>query len=408
MNNLIQGFLDNDSFFGRFMTKLGIIIAANIMFVLLSIPFFTIGAGFSALYYVMFRTLRGDGVVNPFKEFWAGLKANFKQATISWIVFVLLICVIVAAALALIGTGIYLVIRNGIFYKKTNTAGNSYSMSAEMKQVMTGSDIHKGYMFSRVTKILSEDPKMSPWILSWYVLPGTTRSVPEMQSAYVDTFDQILLLESYVREGKRSSAKTMIDAIDTSLTDESGYLLKFKKADELISEDQRPQVEKNDIFEDQSNLLLSDPPVSMEATTRYLRALLDYYDKWGDSKLLTRIENLAKMIFDAGSKSSYRAADRAAKPTPIPVTEKTLVPEDFEEEPEPEGNTLVSVSGVEICAMDLDAMRRATVLLPEYKEKYEDMIRIVKEGKISSEFPLYAWMYSEEAGYTYYTIFGDL
>ena len=45
---MIQSFLDNDSFFGRFMTKLGIIIAANIMFVLLSIPFFTIGAGLSA------------------------------------------------------------------------------------------------------------------------------------------------------------------------------------------------------------------------------------------------------------------------------------------------------------------------------------------------------------------------
>ena len=91
MNNLVQGFLDNDSFFGRFMTKLGIIIAANIMFMLLSIPFFTIGAGLSALYYVMFRTLRSDGGVNPFKEFWAGLKMNFKQATISWILFVLLI-----------------------------------------------------------------------------------------------------------------------------------------------------------------------------------------------------------------------------------------------------------------------------------------------------------------------------
>ena len=73
------------------MTKLGIIIAANIMFMLLSIPFFTIGAGLSALYYVMFRTLRSDGGVNPFKEFWAGLKMNFKQATISWILFVLLI-----------------------------------------------------------------------------------------------------------------------------------------------------------------------------------------------------------------------------------------------------------------------------------------------------------------------------
>lgn len=91
MNQMVQGFLDNDSFFGRFMTKLGIIIAANIMFMLLSIPFLTIGAGLSALYYVMFRTLRSDGGVNPFKEFWAGLKMNFKQATISWILFVLLI-----------------------------------------------------------------------------------------------------------------------------------------------------------------------------------------------------------------------------------------------------------------------------------------------------------------------------
>ena len=98
------------------MTKLGIIIAANIMFVLLSIPFFTIGAGFSALYYVMFRTLRGDGVVNPFKEFWAGLKANFKQATISWIIFVLLIaflltdiriCKAAGGALDLVKIGVY-------------------------------------------------------------------------------------------------------------------------------------------------------------------------------------------------------------------------------------------------------------------------------------------------------------
>lgn len=46
MNQMVQGFLDNDSFFGRFMTKLGIIIAANIMFMLLSIPFLPSGPGF--------------------------------------------------------------------------------------------------------------------------------------------------------------------------------------------------------------------------------------------------------------------------------------------------------------------------------------------------------------------------
>lgn len=88
MNTWLQGFLDNDSFFGRFMTKLGIIIAANIMFVIFSVPFVTIGAGLTALYHVMFKTLRNGGVCNPFKEFWAGFKNNFKQSTIEWLIFV--------------------------------------------------------------------------------------------------------------------------------------------------------------------------------------------------------------------------------------------------------------------------------------------------------------------------------
>lgn len=90
MSSFVQGFLDNDSFLGRFMTKVGIIIGANLLFVLCTIPFITIGAGLAALYHVMLKTLRGDGVLNPFKEFWIGFKSNFKQATISWIGFVLL------------------------------------------------------------------------------------------------------------------------------------------------------------------------------------------------------------------------------------------------------------------------------------------------------------------------------
>lgn len=87
MNTFLQGFLDNDSFFGRFMTKLGIIIAANLMFVIFSIPMFTVGAGLTALYYVMMKTLRSGGVVNPFKEFWTGFKTNFKQGTAAWLIF---------------------------------------------------------------------------------------------------------------------------------------------------------------------------------------------------------------------------------------------------------------------------------------------------------------------------------
>ena len=318
---------------------------------------------------------------------------------------ILLICVIVAAALALIGTGIYLVIRNGIFYKKTDTAGNSYSMSAEMKQVMTGSDIHKGYMFSRTTKLLSEDRSTDPWVLSWYMIPGTTRSVPAMESAYVDTFDQVLLLESYIEEGKRSKAESLIKAIDSSLTDGSGYLLSFKKADDLITSN-RTKEEKNDMLEDQSYLLLSEPPVSMKATSRYLRAMLDFYDKWGSSKTLEKIEKLADLVFGEGAGKSYRAADRAAKPTPVPVTEKSLVtpvPEEEKKDGEEEGAVLVGMEGIELSSMDLDAMRRAAVLFPKYKDKYESVVKTVKDGKIGEKLPLYAWMCSDDGVYTYYT-----
>lgn len=88
MGEFFQAFLDNDSYFGKFMTKFGIIIGANLMFIVFSIPGITIGAGFVALYHVMLKTLRGDGVINPFKQFWIGFKSNFKQATICWIVMI--------------------------------------------------------------------------------------------------------------------------------------------------------------------------------------------------------------------------------------------------------------------------------------------------------------------------------
>lgn len=90
MGEMLRGFLDNESAFGRLMTRLGIIIAANVMFVIFSFPIVTAGAAYTALYHVMFKTLRGDGVINPFRQFWTGFISNFKQATICWIVLLAL------------------------------------------------------------------------------------------------------------------------------------------------------------------------------------------------------------------------------------------------------------------------------------------------------------------------------
>lgn len=91
MNEIITSFISNESPFGRLMTRVGIVIAANLMFVLFSFPLVTAGAAYAALYHVMFKTLRGDGVINPFKQYWIGFKTNFKQATIYWIAVLALV-----------------------------------------------------------------------------------------------------------------------------------------------------------------------------------------------------------------------------------------------------------------------------------------------------------------------------
>lgn len=85
MINLQNGFFSNESRFGKLMTRIGITVGANLMFVLFSLPVFTVGAAWTALCYVMLKTLRTDNAVNPFRLFWIGFKMNFRQATLVWI-----------------------------------------------------------------------------------------------------------------------------------------------------------------------------------------------------------------------------------------------------------------------------------------------------------------------------------
>lgn len=91
MHELLSSFLSNESKFGKLMTRIAIIIAANLLFILFSFPVVTAGAAFAALYHVMLKTLRGDGVINPFVQFWTGFRTNFKQATIAWLLALALV-----------------------------------------------------------------------------------------------------------------------------------------------------------------------------------------------------------------------------------------------------------------------------------------------------------------------------
>lgn len=39
----------------------------------------------------MLKTLRGDGALNPFREFWHDFRSNFKQATLYWCVLLVML-----------------------------------------------------------------------------------------------------------------------------------------------------------------------------------------------------------------------------------------------------------------------------------------------------------------------------
>ena len=61
------------------MSRIFIMIGANLMFVLFSLPVITIGPGLAALFYVMLETLHKDDSLNPFKYFWKGFVMNLKN-----------------------------------------------------------------------------------------------------------------------------------------------------------------------------------------------------------------------------------------------------------------------------------------------------------------------------------------
>ena len=88
--NLIRSFLDNDSVFGKLMTRCGILIGANLMFILFCIPVVTIGTSCSALYYTMMKTLRGEDELNPFATFWKSFRENWKQTVPIWMALLIL------------------------------------------------------------------------------------------------------------------------------------------------------------------------------------------------------------------------------------------------------------------------------------------------------------------------------
>lgn len=81
---MLQGIFNYDNPVWRFIGKLGDLMILNILWLICSIPIFTIGASTTAVYYVTIKLARDDDgytIRNFFKSF----KENFKQATAIWL-----------------------------------------------------------------------------------------------------------------------------------------------------------------------------------------------------------------------------------------------------------------------------------------------------------------------------------
>lgn len=79
---------DLDNPFFRFIAKLVDVIWLNFIWLLFSLPIVTIGASTTAMYSVTMKMARDrEGYV--FQGFWKSFKENFKQATLIWIILLI-------------------------------------------------------------------------------------------------------------------------------------------------------------------------------------------------------------------------------------------------------------------------------------------------------------------------------
>ncbi len=82
---MFQGIFNYDNPVWRYIGKFGDLMILNVLWIVCSIPVFTIGASTTALYYVTLKLARDDDGYT-IKSFFKSFKENFKQATVIWLI----------------------------------------------------------------------------------------------------------------------------------------------------------------------------------------------------------------------------------------------------------------------------------------------------------------------------------
>ena len=82
-----------DSPLMNFLNKVADIMILNVMFMVFCIPVFTVGASFSAAYYMGFKMVKNEETYIV-KGFWKAFRENFRQATAIWMIVLVILAVL--------------------------------------------------------------------------------------------------------------------------------------------------------------------------------------------------------------------------------------------------------------------------------------------------------------------------
>lgn len=96
---------DMDSPFIRFLNRVGDLLILNILMIICCIPIITVGAACTAMHYVLLKIMR-DEEGYLIRGFFKSFVQNFKQATLTWLLMLLVIAVYVGDAVIFVYSGI--------------------------------------------------------------------------------------------------------------------------------------------------------------------------------------------------------------------------------------------------------------------------------------------------------------
>lgn len=85
----MRGWLSYDSFLCQTLGKVTDCLSLSLLWIISCIPIITIGAATTALYYTVNKVVK-HGITGILREYWHSFRSNFKQATMIWLVLILI------------------------------------------------------------------------------------------------------------------------------------------------------------------------------------------------------------------------------------------------------------------------------------------------------------------------------